>query len=232
MSVALRMLPWVVTSAVLVGACSDSPTRPSQAVPPPATPAAPAPAPAAPMNVTGRVVDENGVGLAGATVALATQDSLHVTGQTDANGHYAITLPAATYFWGTADKPGYETTFRDSYFLSAPSTLNFRLFQPLRIADGTSAHVTVASDGAICGFDDEWFCRTVHVQASHAGMLSVDATSDDPSIRPAIAIRPAAGWCCEAPAPVKVDTGEDVPVYVLLWWNGPVTGVRIRPSIQ
>jgi Carboxypeptidase regulatory-like domain len=227
MSDAMRMLPWAAAGALLVSACSGSPTRPSQAIPPPPTPAAPAPVPAAPVNVTGRVVDENGVGLAGATVALRTSDPMRATGQTDASGRYAITLPATAYFWGTADKPGYETTFRDSYFLSAPATLDFRLFQPLRIVDGTSAHVTVTSDGPICGFDDEWFCRTVHIQASHDGMLNVDATSDDPSIRAAIAIRPGPDFCCEAPAPVKVGAGDDVPVYVLLWWNGPVTGVRI-----
>ena len=227
----MRMLLWVATTALLISACSGTTTQPSQATPPPAAPAR-VPVPAVPMRVTGRVVDENGVGVAGATVTLTTPDSLRVPGQTGANGGYAITIPAVAYFSGTADKPGYETTFRDSYFLSAPDTLNFRLFQPLRIGDGTSAHVTVTSDGPICGFDDEWFCRTVHIQASRTGRLTVDATSDDPSVRPAIAIRALADLCCEAPAPVNVGAGEEVPVYVLLWWNGPVTGVRIRPSIQ
>jgi len=227
----MRIPPWVAASALLVSACSGTTTQPSQPIPPPASPA-PAPAPAAPMTVTGSVVDENGAGLGGATVTLTTPDSSRVMGQTDASGRYAITIPTVAFYSGTADKPGYETTFRDSYFLSAPHTLNFRLFQPLRIVDGTSAHVTVTSDGAICGFDDEWFCRSVHVQASHAGMLSVDATSDDPSIRPTVSIRVVADPCCEAPGPVMVGAGEDVLVYVMLWWNGPVTGVRIRPSIQ
>jgi len=184
------------------------------------------------MTITGTVVDESGAPAPGATVKIASNGVAFGTAVTDVGGRYSVTGPAIAYFWGTADKSGYETTLRDSYFTESPGVLNFRLFPSVRVAGGSSVHVAVTKDGSICGFDDEWFCRIVRVTAGQSGSLAIDGTADDSSLQAAVAIGTVDPGCCRAPAAKTVAAGDEVLVYVLFPWNGRVSGVTVRTSVR
>ncbi|HEY7287737.1 MAG TPA: carboxypeptidase regulatory-like domain-containing protein [Vicinamibacterales bacterium] len=228
----MRTLRLLAMAGVLTAGCSGTPTKPS---PPSTTTTAtppPSPAPAPPMTVTGTVLDEAGLPAAGAAVSIAANGVAPVSAATDAYGRYSVTLPAVSYFWGNADKAGYETTSRDSYFSESPRVLNFRLFRPVRVDTGNSVHVFVTTDGSICGFDDEWFCRTIRVSAAQSGALVVEGTADDSSVPLTLTIGAVDPPCCTATVPKTVRVGDEVLVYVLLPWNGRVTGVTLRPSIR
>jgi hypothetical protein len=186
------------------------------------------------MTVQGTVVDEAGVAIGGASVTLGGDSSSPpLTAVTDFSGHYELhVVTSNNYFGGHADKTSYETTWRDSYFAASPGVLNFRLFQPLRLAAGDSAHLNVTADGSLCGIDDEWYCRIVRVHADRAGTLEVQATPDNPSIRAVAAIGNVSYDCCPSAASVSVSAGQEVLIYVQLDWDKPTTGVTLRTSMR
>ena len=227
-------LPLVLV-AVVAAACSGNesktPVAPSASVPAPA-----AVRPTVQTTVRGTVLDEAGVPVGGATVAFSGAPQLptpSTTVMTDPNGNYEVTVASSMdFYWGRADRASYESTYRPSYFAANPGVLNFRLFQPVRIAAGDSVHIAVTADGPICGYDDEWFCRTVRVRAGSPGILSVQAVPDDPSIPAVAAIQTPGGGCCPEPTTVAVSPGNEVIVYVELAWNKPVTGVTLNTSIR
>ena len=186
------------------------------------------------VTIGGTVVDDLGIPLTGATVSLTPYGVPSTSAVTDASGRYAVTLPATYDFGGRADKSGYETTWRDSYFEAGPGTLNFRLFRTIRVQDTDSTHLTLSADGSICGDDDEWFCRAVHVSVTHTGTLSVQASADDPTAQVLIGIGQVSHlYCCPTPtSSTVVAVGDDVLVYVQLPFNRPVTGVTLRTMVH
>jgi hypothetical protein len=222
----------ILVPACIGGACGRSGAKT------PVSPASPTPAPTpaaqSSVKITGTVLDESGAAIGGATVSLSNSgvgstDSHAAV--TDNNGRYEITLTGVVGYGGHADKTGYETTWRDSEFAAAPNVLNFRLFRTVHITDADSAHVTVTTDGSVCGIDDDWWCRVVRVTATRPGTLTVQTISDDPSIH-AIAVIGTIGLCCPGPSQAAVSAGDELLVYVHLPWNGPGTGVAIHTSIH
>jgi hypothetical protein len=123
-----------------------------------------------------------------------------------------------------AVKSGYEQTGR---YVSAanggPTSQNFRLYRIRRIAAGDSARVIVAPDDSFCGDDDHesypypWVCRIVRVTASNNGLMTLEVTSDNPAVPPALAVSGAHGYlCCSARVSLQVSAGDEILATILL----------------
>lgn len=210
---------------VSVGVGCGSSSAPSPATPTPVTATA---APAQSITMHGTVVNETGAPVAAGMVTFEMGFNQPKT-VIDATGHYQIDIPAGQYFIGRAETDGYESSFRGAYFEAGPDVLNFRVFRTLRVTAGDSAHVAITSDGSICGFDDEWLCRTVHVSSTNAGILRLSVVGDDPSMLASVTTNQ---HYYPLNAALPVVAGQDVDVQVLLPWSGPGGGVTLLTSVQ
>ncbi len=221
----------LILVACVASACGGNTRTPNPTSPSPSL--QPTPSPQVSATITGTVIDEAGAPVSGATVTLsgASMAATPSSVVTDAAGHYGVTVQDSLGYGGHADKAGFETSWRDSYFEAGPYVLNFRLFRTLIMTDTDSVHLTVTTDGSVCGIDDDWWCRSVRVNASHTGTLTVDAIPDDLGLHPLVAIGPM-GLCCSAPSSIAVASGDQVTVYLHLPWSEPGGRVMLRTSIR
>jgi hypothetical protein len=142
--------------------------------------------------LSGRVLDENGLPISNATVIAFGTDANSCCPKpttpvrTDGNGEYhTVTTafkPPFNYFGTdvTISADGFEETH--GWAAGAGDTVqDFRLFRPLTIMAGAVLPLTLDSNNSLCGFEDEFRCRPIHIAAVSTSSVTVDAMSDDPA---------------------------------------------------
>ena len=169
---------------------------------------APAPLPAVVRHLDGVITDgDNGAPISGATVTQPYSSSTPAT--TDVNGHYAIAAKLTGGDFGTfvwMSKPGYE----DTHSFAAGSNdgrYDFKLYRPVTIMAGTGIRMAITADNSMCGFDDEFRCRLLHVTTPTSGTLIVETAADNPA----------------DPLWVKLGTDVDYPVTFVTSLKVPAT---------
>jgi hypothetical protein len=104
---------------------------------------------------------------------------------TDGNGYFdlAATLLVSGHVFGTGvtiTKAGYEDTHTWAAGLN-DVTQDFRLYPIMNMAAGEAAHLAITPDNSLCGIEEEFRCRTVHVVMPSSGTLVLDTIAEDPS---------------------------------------------------
>ena len=158
----------IVPAVACSGQPAPAPSAPSPA-PNPSRPPQPSPTPVT-RHLNGVVRDENGVPVPGARLAMFPSSSSPVV--TDGNGYYdmaAALLVSAQAFGNevTITKAGYEDTHAWVPGLD-DRMQDFRVYHVLTVAAGDSVHPAIDPDNSLCGFDDEFRCRT------HSGRDAVE----------------------------------------------------------
>jgi hypothetical protein len=169
---------------LLAAACGGDRTAAPSAPTPAASNASPAvpPRTSVTRHLNGLVLDENGMPVPGARVEMYSASPAAVT---DDNGYYdlaAMLLVSGNVFGTdmTIAKGGYEDTHSWVAGLN-DVTQNFRLYRIVNIAAGQAVHLAITPDNSLCGFEEEFRCRTVHVVMPSSGTLVLDTIADDPS---------------------------------------------------
>jgi hypothetical protein len=173
------------------------------------------PRPAATTTIAGRVVDQHGHGVPGATVFTYQLGSV----RTDGNGAYSIEAPSVSgLIEAKVEYPGYE---RHERFLRAVATpQNFLLRNVVRMAPGESRQVTVTPDDSLYGFDFEFRRRTVRVIAPTDATVEFEVVADDPRYLIGLAVGPMPDYpCCGARTTVNMRAGQEVSAHALMSWR-------------
>ena len=171
------------------------------------------------LMLTGTILDENDAGAAGATVAAPYQPGTQMPAVTDASGRFALSLNLDLSVWPlatvTATKDGFDTTTNVANFEGfANTSQTLRLYRPLPVAAGGSAHVAFPIDGNLCGLELEYVCRHVIVSAPTSGNVSIDLTPDDPA--KAVCLGPVAyPFTCSTHEVIAVAAGHNADVYLV-----------------
>src|SRR5262249_9322808 len=164
--------------AIGVGAACGRDTPSSPTAPSPAPTPAPQPTPAPPTPTTrqlsGFVVEDDGHPVPGATVTVYNAAGFNVEPSsvvTDGSGFYRV--QATTYQAGNGvvlKKRGYETT-TDWVLGTQDVQQDLLLFRLITVGAGEAVHLSLAPNlgSSLCGFDDEYRCRVVHVRAPASG---------------------------------------------------------------
>lgn len=170
--------------------------------------AAPPSLPAVVRHLDGVITDgEAGVPISGATITQPYSSSTPAT--TDVNGQYTIAARLTGGDFGTfvwISKPGYE----DTHSFAAGSNdgrFDFKLYRPVTMTAGTAIRTAITADNSMCGFDDEFRCRLLHVTAPTTGTLIVETAADNPA----------------DPLWVKLGTDVDYPVTTVTSLRVPAT---------
>jgi hypothetical protein len=177
----LRISPLgvVVTMLSCGGSAPGGPVAPSATTAPSPPPRAPLPPPTTRL-LTGVVTDgDDGTPVANATVTQPFPPSSPAI--TDGAGSYVLSTTLATGDVGTfvfISKPGYDDThgWADG---RADGRHDFRLYRPVTVTAGESAHVAITADSSMCGFDFEYRCRLVHVRVPSSGTLILQTAADN-----------------------------------------------------
>lgn len=142
-------------------------------------------------RLSGRVLDENGSPIPDATVvaygfpAGGCCETPMPPSVTDGSGGYQTVATESYQFDGTdvvinAPAAGFEET--DGFVAGTSDTIHdFRLFRPLTLAPGTDLHLRLDSDNSVCGVEEEFRCRSVHVTGPAGATVTVTTISDDPT---------------------------------------------------
>jgi len=150
---------------------------------------------------------DDGAPISGATVTQPYSSSTPAT--TDVNGQYAIAARLTGGDFGTfvwMSKPGYE----DTHSFAAGSNdgrYDFKLYRPVTITAGSGIRMAITADNSMCGFDDEFRCRLLHVTTPTSGTLIVETAADNPA----------------DPLWVKLGTDVDYPVTFVTSLRVPAT---------
>ncbi len=168
----------VLSVALCTLSCDGgSMTRPSAVSPAPLP--APSPVPGSSYRITGVVVDERGVSVAGADLTIEGS-SPSKTVVTDANGAYDVTvdlLQRGTSL--TIKKAGYEPS---RYWVSLDSaqttSRNLKLHDIQNVSAGESLRLGFDRDDPGCGYE-LYTCRRVRIRSTSRGTLAVAVTPDN-----------------------------------------------------
>jgi hypothetical protein len=183
----MRRWAWIgwIGLCLTVAACgTHAPgqvTGPSSQVTSPPTPS-PAPTPPAPATrlIDGVLTDgDDGTPIAGAVLAGLFLSAARFT--TDGNGYFVMSAPLYAGDNGTfvsITKPGYEDTLGWADARN-DGRHDFRLFRPVTIVAGDTAHFTLNNDSSLCGSEGEYRCRSLHITAPTTGTLIIDTLASD-----------------------------------------------------
>jgi hypothetical protein len=210
----------VVFGLLLAVACDSPPTAPTWLrTPPPAY---------TPFRVTGRVTDERGMPIAGASISLFQQPNT----VTNADGSYELSdAPANPYGFGlSATREGYERNDQWVAF-AAEAVQNFRLRAVVRITSGEGLTVVVDSDDTLYGVSEQYRARRVRVVAQGTGNLVVDGSSTG---RPVLLSDHDIEYfpCCPTRLNLAVSTGQEVTVHVLAYWADVPAEFAVTTGLQ
>ena len=209
-----RLVPATILAvAILAIGCDGSPVQPSRL---PSSPVGePMPRPAATTTIAGRVVDERGHGVPGATVFTYQLGSV----RTDGNGAYSIEAPSASgLIEAKVEYPGYERHERLLRAVATPQ--NFLLRDVVRMSPEESRQVTVTPDDSLYGFDFEFRRRTVRVSAPTDATVEFEVVADDPQYLIGLAVGPMPDYpCCGARTTVNMRAGQEVSAHALMSWR-------------
>lgn len=199
----------VVLSLLLVGACDSPPTAPTVLTMPRSTEVPP------PPRVTGRVIDERGMPIAGAAISFNPQGVGIIT---DAAGFYELSGPISPFgFVLYATRDGYEPNYQVVPF-AAEAVRNFRLRGVVRITAGEGVTVAVDSDDTLYGAAEQYRARTVRVAVQGTGTLVVEGSS---STGHAVLLSDRVfeySPCCPTRLDIAVTAGQEVTVHVLTYF--------------
>jgi hypothetical protein len=201
----------------------------------------------APYEVEGRVVDEDGRPLAGASVSFSyssPEQSLRYSdavATTNAAGMFRVAFSAVP--GGYAGSVAFARTTKDGHEADnrwfhgnaqgALGTLDFHLYRVRRITAGESLVVTITPSDSLCynnvrdspGIGPDYVCRTVRVVAIADGVLRLDVMSASNGTRPNLAIEtvhPAPYlWRFENPVSIPVTAGTEVLANIELGASSP-----------
>jgi hypothetical protein len=202
----------IVFGLLLVGACDSPPTVPtSPPTPPPVNTRSPL------TRVTGRVTDERGMPIAGASISgyqLGASTVTNADGSYELSGAVAIPYGLALH----ATREGYEPNYQ---WLppGAEAVQNFRLRRIVRITTGEGLALVVDSDDTLYGAAEQYRARQVHVVAQGTGNLVVDGSSLTAGRQVLLSDRVFEYFpCCPTRLDLAVSTGQEVTVHVLTYW--------------
>jgi hypothetical protein len=196
--------------------------------------------------VSGRVLDENALPVPNATVIAFGTDGNSCCGKpmppvrTDGNGEYQTVVTAFKppfHYFGTdvtITADGFEQTL--GWAAGTGDTVqDFRLFRPLTIAAEAAEHLTLDSNNSLCGLDDEFRCRPIHISAvTGTSSVAVEVTSDDPSnpVWLIVGGPTAIHYPFAKQTRVSVPSGSVSTVQVLLPWTTPPQTFVFRTSVN
>jgi hypothetical protein len=199
--------------AILGVACDGSPVHPTRL---PSQPVGQLePSPAVTVKISGHVIDERGVGVAGATVFTYQAGSA----QTDGGGAYSIEVPSTSgLIEAKVEHGGFERHERLLRAVTTPQ--NFLLRDVIRIAAGQSQLMTVTPEDSLYGFDFEFRRRTVRVLASTEAVVEIEVVAENPPYLLGLAIGPMPTYpCCSPRMTVNMRAGEEVSAHALMPWR-------------
>ena len=218
----------LLISAAACGGSNRSPSAPST----PSVAPTPVPRPTSTFHLTGTTTDDDGNPVAGATVTVhpwvyvTTNPFASVSGMTDGRGVYSIDFDAnrdavAGVGWVNAESAGHD----QSYYYLTPSSQDasqdIHLYRIKRITAGESTILTVRSGDTVCGDNDQFVCRTVHIVAPTDGLMTIEAVPTPSATNPGLEIRGGgvAYQCCSLTASAPVTAGTEVIANVGMWWT-------------
>ena len=207
----------VVTLCAAITAGCDAPAGPSSFIRPPTPAPVASPNPVAEIRVTGRVIDDLGRPVPGATIA-AGYSSGALNGNTPLLSSTDGTVEFRVAGWSrgldiTVAKEGYENS---NLALGWPSakpgdtvTTTFPLHAIVRIPAGESVRLPIVDERLQCAFDSESYpaCRSIRITTERAGRLFVKTA--DPFLVY------FGGWATEQ-FHVDLDAAREVIVQVVL----------------
>jgi hypothetical protein len=215
----------LVVEAAACGRMQPAPTAPS--APPAAVTSAPAGATSAPvvspatpfeLHVTGVVREDGDVPVAGATISNGVEKVV-----TDARGSYEMTIRRDTgsQLHFDVSKDGYESTV--VYVIpgaTSNATKNIRLYSIRRVIVGDSVHLSLSPDDRMCGLENEFLCRRVHVMSPVNGTVTVTTKADDARVTFDLLAGEISYPFRGTPTLVlQATAGADNAVDVLVFWN-------------
>lgn len=207
----------VVGAACLAGACDDRP-RSFNAPSPPRSAGGPSqPGPSASTHqLSGRVLDEERNPVAGVQVSVLLP---RVVATTDETGAYALTLQnAPAYVEVTVAADGYGSSVYQVPLTGPGETRrDFRASRLTVVRPGESVDMRLYPDDPTCGFDLEFFCRSVSVHSPTSGLVEVTLTQGEGFLASGSDVTyPLAGLRSTL---ISFDQGDTHPILVLRWWS-------------
>jgi hypothetical protein len=202
-----------VVGLLLVGACDSPPTGPAP-LPPGSTQG-----PGTPARVIGRVTDERGMPMAGASIS---SYGYVVSTVTNADGFYELSgafgSPFGVGLFATLE--GFEQNYQYAPS-SAEAVQNFRLRRVVRITSEEGFTLVVDSQDSLYGAAEQYRARRVRVVAQGTGHLVVDGSSST-GHRVLLSDGDFEYFpCCPARLDLTVSTGQEVRVHVLSFSDEP-----------
>jgi hypothetical protein len=213
-------------------ACSGSSTT---TAPTPAPAPSVIPRPTSTFHLTGIATEDDGNPVVGATVTVQpwvyapTTTVPSVSGMTDGRGFYIIDFDANRDAVGGVGWVWVESAGHDpSYYYVIPAsasqnaTQNLHLYRIKRITASESTLLTVLPGDTMCGDNDQFFCRTMHVVASTDGLMTIEAVPTPSASNAGLEImgRGGSGYrCCSLTTSIPVTAGTEVTANVGAWWT-------------
>ncbi len=154
-------------------ACSSSAVAPTAG---PGTGTSTPPAPVT-YHLEGRVLDEAGAPVVGATVGTSSPSSL--TAITDQSGAYQMMGTLKGVFElpdVVVSKAGYDATRQSG---TPQGSRDLHLFHSISASAHGQLHATLGPDNSLCGNDDEFLCRAILIAAPAPPATVVTIASDD-----------------------------------------------------
>jgi hypothetical protein len=173
--------------------------------------------------LSGIVFDERGGGVvAGAKIEIFGAPAATV--MTGLDGSYDTTVSVTGYVFNgtyvTVSKASFEDTLA---WIPGQSDArrDIRLYAALFMTAGQQALVPLSGDNSLCGGEDEFQCRTVHIRIAETGTLMVSVTPTSP-MKPLWLVAdnrityPFAGT---SRLSIPVVAGSEVAVQILRLWT-------------
>ena len=203
-----------VLALLLLGACDSAPSVLRSPTAP-----LPSPDPATQVRIAGRVIDDRGMAIAGASITHVVLKPETVV-VTDADGFYELSAFRGTGLSLIASGPGYEPNYQ---WVPTPSAdvhvQNFRLRDIVRITTGEVLSVRIDSDDTLYGSSEQFRARQVRVVVPAAGNLVVDGSSTSAGRRVLLSDKVFEYTpCCPARLVVPVSAAQELIVNVLTYW--------------
>jgi hypothetical protein len=225
------LLSFVAAFVVLISAAACG-SNPSPAAPstPSAVPAS-VPRPTSTFHATGIVTDDDGSPVTGAMVTIrpfvdGRNSASPVLGMTDGSGFYSIDFDANRYESGVASvkaaRPGYDP----SHNIIPTSAIqdvsqNVRIYRIKQVIAGESTVLTVLPGDTLCGDNDQFVCRTVHIAAPADGLTTLQVVPTPSAANAGLEIlgQGSAYYCCAVTDRISVTAGTEVVANIGMWWT-------------
>jgi hypothetical protein len=210
----------VVLLLISASACGGSNTSPAA----PSTPSpAPTPTTTSTFHVTGIATEDDGNPVAGATVTILNTS---VARMTDGSGFYSLDFDAhrgagGDVGWVKAESAGHDLSYNALIPASGSQNVsqNIHIYRIKRITAGESTVLTVVLGDTMCGDNDQFVCRTVHIVAPADGLMTIEVVPNPSAADAGLEISAPSYRCCGGTASVPVTAGTEVIANVGMGWT-------------